>query len=384
VTVQVTGTPNQTVTGTFTGTIASGATATFVVGNFNASAGGLFFFDVYSDLAADTTFFNDSLSADVNIAISPAAPLAISDSLCATNAAAFLLSASSPGATILWYDSPLGGTLLAEGDTFITPLLSANATYYAQAAVNPVVDPDFTPATNSIGAGAYSTLLTDGMKFNVLQALTLKSVRIYPNGGGNVIVHLRVGGINAPPIQSDTFAIPLGVADTVLVLNWDIPQGSNYVINASGTSLTGATGTNGLYRNSGGALFPYEVPGVISILSSANNSPSLYYFFYDWEIESLNCPSGLIPVQAVFLPPVAVNLGPDGTQCSGFVLDAFDPSITSYVWNNDPAIISPTFTVNQTGIYTVQVTNIDGCTDADTVVLLITPSPSVDLGNDSS
>ncbi|TAE43861.1 MAG: PKD domain-containing protein, partial [Bacteroidetes bacterium] len=33
---------------------------------------------------------------------------------------------------------------------------------------------------------------------------------------------------------------------------------------------------------------------------------------------------------------------------------------------------------------TVQVTNIDGCTDADTVVLLITPSPSVDLGNDSS
>jgi hypothetical protein len=45
------------------------------------------------------------------------------------------LTASGTG-TLGWYDSPVGGTWLGSGSTFLTPILTANTTYYVQDSTN--------------------------------------------------------------------------------------------------------------------------------------------------------------------------------------------------------------------------------------------------------
>jgi hypothetical protein len=50
-------------------------------------------------------------------------------SICSGNSTT--LTASGTG-TLGWYDSPIGGTWLGGGGTFITPILTANTTYYVQ------------------------------------------------------------------------------------------------------------------------------------------------------------------------------------------------------------------------------------------------------------
>ena len=54
-------------------------------------------------------------------------------SICSGNSTT--LTASGTG-TLGWYDSPSGGTWLGDGSTFITPILTANTTYYVQDSTN--------------------------------------------------------------------------------------------------------------------------------------------------------------------------------------------------------------------------------------------------------
>ncbi|MEO1449162.1 MAG: T9SS type A sorting domain-containing protein, partial [Bacteroidota bacterium] len=159
-----------------------------------------------------------------------------------------------------------------------------------------------------------------------------------------------------------------------------IEAGNNYEINADGSTVSN------LFRNSSGATYPYALPGVVSITNTINGlgPAGFYYFFYDWVISASLCPSPPVPVSAIFQGPVDVDLGPDGTVCEGFTLDATDPEIISYVWNNDSSINTPTLTADTSGIYTVDVVNAEGCTGADTVILIVNDNPVVNLGPDAT
>ena len=59
------------------------------------------------------------------------------------------LSASSSAGVINWYDAPAGGTSLATGSTFITPVLNATKTYYVDATVNGCTTLSRTPVKRS-------------------------------------------------------------------------------------------------------------------------------------------------------------------------------------------------------------------------------------------
>ena len=63
-------------------------------------------------------------------------------------------------------------------------------------------------------------------------------------------------------------------------LNFDVPAGNNLQLGI-------ANGNSGLYRNSSGADYPYNIADMISITSSSANDPEYYYFFYDIEVEAL-------------------------------------------------------------------------------------------------
>ncbi|MEZ4777089.1 MAG: GEVED domain-containing protein [Bacteroidia bacterium] len=370
VTVNVTGAVNTTLTNVYTDSIVSGDTALFVVGTFNSNIGGTFNFAGYTVLGGDTLFFNDSTLFISDITTSALSPSVTPDSICSSDSASFMLVANTSATTILWYDAQ-GGQVIHTGDTLITPFLTSTTTYYAQA-TDQITYSGFTPADNTFGAGAAYTFFPDGLTFDVGQDITISSVKVYPGSAGTIVVNV----LDNTGFVVETASFPFGgtVTDTVLNLNFDIPVGTGYQMNANGSTVTS------LFRNSGGAVFPYEIPGVVSVTGTINGlgTSGFYYFFYDWNVVSFGCPSPLVPVQAVFLPDVPVNLGPDGTACEGTTLNAFLPQIVSYQWSTGDTI--PSISVATSGTYYVDVTDVNGCVGTDSVILLVNPSPTVDLG----
>lgn len=89
-------------------------------------------------------------------------------------------------------------------------------------------------------------------------------------------------------------------------------------------------------------------------------------------------------IQVIYkdLPPV--NLGNDTGFCAGnsFTLNAFNPSIKSYLWQNQST--SSSFTATVGGTYHVSVTGQNGCINKDTISLSGIPLPVFYLGNDTS
>lgn len=83
-----------------------------------------------------------------------------------------------------------------------------------------------------------------------------------------------------------------------------------------------------------------------------------------------------------FLPTPQVNLGPDRSACGSLVLDAQNSQATC-LWNN--ATNGSQITIFETGTYWVNATNtITGCSQQDSVELIIFPAVQIFLGNDTS
>lgn len=81
----------------------------------------------------------------------------------------------------------------------------------------------------------------------------------------------------------------------------------------------------------------------------------------------------------IFTPPT-VTLGPNQTQCGGSVmLDAGNPG-ASYLWNTSAT--TQQITVTSTGVYSVTVTDLNGCTASASVTVTINALPAVALGPD--
>jgi gliding motility-associated-like protein len=65
---------------------------------------------------------------------------------------ATLTATAATGATVKWYAAATGGAALFTGNTFTTPPLSANTTYYAEASLGNCVSVDRTPVTVNVTA----------------------------------------------------------------------------------------------------------------------------------------------------------------------------------------------------------------------------------------
>lgn len=106
-----------------------------------------------------------------------------------------------------------------------------------------------------------------------------------------------------------------------------------------------------------------------------NVQPGTYYLWMRKDATS-NCKK-MVKVVTVENTNPLVNLGGDYSICEGdtVVLDAGNPTST-YVWNGT-TIVDQTLSVTQPGIYTVQVTDTNGCTGIGSTVVDVEQSPSV-------
>lgn len=89
---------------------------------------------------------------------------------------------------------------------------------------------------------------------------------------------------------------------------------------------------------------------------------------------------GTDSVRVTFIDPPTAALGPDRTICEGAeIAVTADPTLT-YLWSDSVTSFRRTF--NESGQYSVRVTNAAGCVVWDTINVFVTPRPQPRLGTD--
>ena len=130
---------------------------------------------------------------------------------------------------------------------------------------------------NSIGNGGFFNG-DQHLIFNSYQECIIKSANIYSEGLNTITFELRNNNGNV--IDDTTLNILSGLQN--IILNFEVPVGNNMQLGVSQGSLY----NSGLYRNSTGAIFPYDIGPLITITgTSAQSGSSYYYFYYDIEVD---------------------------------------------------------------------------------------------------
>jgi len=369
VVLEVSGAVTSTLVDTLTGSLASGATDTVTFSSINTSVGGILNFRSYTDFSGDTIGANDTIEfGGLTVRALPTAPVVQDFSICFGTDT--LVTASSSLDSVEWYSSATSNTPLYVGSTYGITGLAQTDTFYLEG--YDMSKESLGAVDSAIGFGNNYTSMTDGLVFNVYNSITLDSVTVYPNGGGNVVVILEnsAGSI----LQSKTIAVSSAGMKRISV-DFDIQPGNNYALHANTTT------TGGLFRNSGGATYPMANAGSdVEITQTINNLAGYYYFFYDWAITVEGCHSERIPMEVTVDSLPILNLGADTGYCVGtslgYTLNAYNDSAT-YLWHDNST--NPSFTFNGAGNYSVEVTTPAGCSISDTIVVSTFAPPTATL-----
>lgn len=374
VTVKVSGPVNATLTATVPGPLTTEQSVTIPVGTLNTYAGGNFRFEAYTSMANDEDLRNDTLKTSVFLNNIPTMPTAANVSTCEGEPA--ILQVSGSADSYNFFAAKTGGTALGNSaaGTFTTPRLTSTTTYYASSVNSTAAEVG--PKDLSIGASGGVTQFDAGLEFSVMRELILDSVYVFPASAGNVKINL----LNAfgALVATKTVTVTTPNVKTPVALNFRIPAGNNYQLNAQGSTVAA------LFRNTNGAVYPYQIPQALSITGGTFGVGPFYYFFYDWQVTVLECESQRVAVTATVNPRPVVNLGADIRDCTGgpVTLDAGNAGLGyAFLWSQGGT--SQTISATASGEYWVKVTNpITGCFNTDTINVFIGTSPVVDLGAD--
>jgi len=240
---------------------------------------------------------DDTIKTNVVYVNLPTAPTVQGDSICPN----FTASLTATGSGVLnWYNVPTGGTIINSGTSYTTPTLTTTTNYYVE---------DFIEAptqnmgkVDNFGGGGNFNNNEQYLIFDVYQPIEIIDVQVYAGAAGDRIVELRDNlGI---VLESKTVNISSTGKHTVK-LNFNVPVGIDFQL-----GLAPNTPVTDLYRNDGGANYPYTLAGMASITrSSANVSGGLnhYYFMYDWRVKGVDCISARIPIEAKVDCPTGIG-----------------------------------------------------------------------------
>jgi hypothetical protein len=129
-------------------------------------------------------------------------------------------------------------------------------------------------------------------------------------------------------------------------LNFHLDPGVAYRIGGSQMNL---------YRNNAGAIFPYQLPGLLSITGSSAGG-AFYYYFYDWEVVKDPCISPRTPIYLI-MDEVQASAGINTTGMTASVSVNNSLNANVYAWDfGDGTTASselPSHTYSLPGTYSV-------------------------------
>ena len=281
-----------------------------------------------------------------------------------------------PQEKVQWFIN-LQGNPIAEGESYLTQPIAQNTTYYVNTAEEfNTGKPELPPNTNTASINA-------ALLFDVDKPFTLKSVKIYTEETGARLVKLLDNAGNQ--VAFKLVSITQTGGQTV-ALNFKVPVGEDF-------ELTFSSGEP-LKQTSNQPGYPYNVPGVLNIYAGKTSSgfptTTVYYYFFDWEIEVPQV-CGRIPVplqvSTQTAPAVSFTASADTVYLSNGGNVSFNDQTAdavSWYWDFGNGLSStdenPGTTYAQTGNYKVRLLAgvADGCSNIaeKTIVVLQTVSAS--------
>lgn len=309
----------------------------------------------------------DSITKTSYITINtPNLPTTTGNAICGAGA----VSLSATGTSQLyWYTSPTAtGTPVSIGNTYITPSISSNTTYYV---VNTSTTAPVTgaPTNTAIGTGGNYNNQGQYQIFDVTQNCTLKSVVVYAGVAGNRTIEIR-NSANAL-VTSTTVAVPAGMS--TVNLNFNLTPGTGYMIGLSTTSAIN------MYRNNAGAVYPYNIGGLVNMTGSSAGG-GYYYFFYNWTVQKSNCTSLPVAVTATVNTAPALSLS-SKTICAGQSTNLNAGSANTYTWSNGASTQAITVSPLATTVYTVAGSNGGSCNSTVSATVTVKALPVVSVNS---
>jgi len=338
-------------------------------------------------LSTDQNKDNNSLNSSFVTATATPAPTATATN-CNNN---LQLQVNSPISTnkYFWYDS----------SSTVNPIATGSMLNINSSATKLNVNSGYTgftgPLNNtSLGTtGGYNSFSGNYVKINATSAMTIETTKLYTGYAGKIdftlgtfvsdnsdgsysyypiqTVSLNVGASSpTPTAATGSTATPFVEGDSgrVYYLNLKIPQAGDYIIIAKCTDAT-------LFRNNGLGNNTYPIgPNKLfsftgnSVTAASGNYQNFYYFFYNTQISTNDCPS---PITTV---PVSLVTKPIISQTNDSTLSA--SVANNYQWLINDSTISgatnQTLIAKRNALYKVM-TMTGGCTmSSDPKLVLVT------------
>lgn len=216
---------------------------------------------------------------------------------------------SADGENIVWYNVPVGGSVVGSGNVWETPYLPSSTSFWVASSEDSETVLLNGGAAARTTTGQFHTNASFWQLFTANEPFVIRSVKVYANGAGNRAIGL-INAANNAVITQATFAIPTG--ESRVELNFAVPGPGNY-------GLRVMSGDPQLWRDGIGSSlnYPYPLGNLGTITSSSatgTNATALYYFFYDWEVESdgITCESERVQVNVSMPVGIADATAADG------------------------------------------------------------------------
>jgi hypothetical protein len=317
------------------------------------------------------------------------------------------LSATSSSGLVRWYDSPLGGTMLFEGNNYTTASLSVSTSYWVTATDNGCENPTRTEVVATIYTIPTITSVSDSERCGT-GALILGAsassgdVNWYALNAGGAVLYTGTN-FTTPSISTSTTyyvaAISNGcvsaVRTPVVATIKPIPT----VVSVSGDSRCGSGQVTLTATPSSGVINWYDSSAGGTLLQAASNnySPTITAttIFYAEAVSNGCVSSARTAVTAVVIAYPTGTLtsnDADNSICEGQSVtfstnggDNYDFRVNGASVQNSGASTFTTTSLDNNDVVSVFVSS-SGCTSTDynTLTITVLPNPSITLGTNPS
>lgn len=182
---------------------------------------------------------------------------------------------------VVWYRDTLDNSFYS-GDSLTLFNIQKDTNFYIKEVSSPQV---FTGAkNNNAGPGNYSND-NDYLTFDVHKPILLKNMILFSNRAG--VRRLDIWNSAGKLVNSQEVYVP--GSPLRVTINMKLYPDSNLRMAFSDREIS-------LFKNTSGAVYPYDISNLVSITGS--NNAGEYPYFYRWQVSELPCESNLKEIKA--------------------------------------------------------------------------------------